>query len=230
MSTIRSRMKAAGALGAVAVVVCSLAAARPAPQGAPPGAQKAPAVPPGALPPVPAVPRSDGTYRDLQGNVLTPPAVMAGTRFEPCPPSLAKHLGLDASQCSVLDHVKPELPAALAGLEAHDIIVAVNGSTNASPEAIRTVIRAMKPGDVLHLTAQRAGKLIRAEVTMVPWEASKAVRPLSHDSVKPLPSLQSVAPPPPTAAQVAQLQARVEALERQVAALAKQVSAASKQP
>jgi hypothetical protein len=59
---------------------------------------------------------------------------------------------------------------------AHDVIVMVNGSNDASPEAIRAIVRAAAPGDTITVTVVRAGQLRDAFVTLAAWEPKHMVR------------------------------------------------------
>ena len=153
-------------------------------------------------------PGTPGTFRTLDGRELVPPAAMLGGRLEPVPPSVlahlhAEHTAADGSQCALVAMVIPELPLARAGVEAHDVIIAVNGSTSASPEAIRAVIRATAPGQPIRLTVVRAGHRRDVTVTLAPWEARHMVRPIANATppaparASANPAWQPPAPPPP---------------------------------
>jgi len=180
---------------------------------------------PSALPPFKARPLADGSYRDLQGNRLVPPAAMFGAKIEACPPLVAKHLGLDPSKCSILAEVMPGCPADQAGLEPHDIIVAVAGLSDASEQNLRQAIRMAKPGDALLVTVQRGSKKEQATVTLAPWHPDHMVRHLKPEHFQTLPTLPP--PVPATTAQVQALEQRVAALEGQVAELRRLVQQSS---
>jgi membrane-associated protease RseP (regulator of RpoE activity) len=81
--------------------------------------------------------------------------------------------------------VIPGLPLAQAGIRPHDIIVAVDGSPNASPEAIRAVVRAKKPGDAIAFSVVRAGRRTETTVTLAAWDPKHMVRPLGAPMPKP---------------------------------------------
>ncbi|MBX3354185.1 MAG: PDZ domain-containing protein [Phycisphaeraceae bacterium] len=185
-------------------------AATPAPaQSTPPPASTPPAARPTPLP--------DGSFRDLAGNRLVPPAAMAGGKLEACPPALAKHLGLDPSKVSMLAEVIPGLPADKAGLEVHDLIIAVQGLPDAGEDTIRSAIRAAKPGDSMVVTARRGDRTFSATVVLEPWHPDHMIRPLMPHHFQTLPALPP--PVPATTAQVTALEARVAALEAKVAEL-----------
>ena len=52
-------------------------------------------------------------------------------------------------------------------IEADDVLVSVDGTPASSPEAVRTAVRAHKPGDEVSVTVRRAG----SEVTVAPRAA-----------------------------------------------------------
>lgn len=146
---------------------------------------------------------------------------MAGAKIETIPPAVAKHLGLDPQRVSILAEVMPGLPAANAGLEPHDIIIAVEGLSDAGEATLRDAIRSKKPGDSFKVTAQRGSQTFQTTVTLVPWHPDHMVRPLMPHHFQTLPAL---APPTPaTTDQVMALEARVAALEKEVAELRKAV-------
>ena len=91
---------------------------------------------------------------------------------------MEKHLGVDGEMSTMIIAVGGETPASKAGLELWDVIVGVNGSSEASPSELRTVLRASKPGDVLNLEVLRGTETLTLEVVLV--EAD-------HDRMLPLP-------------------------------------------
>ena len=57
-------------------------------------------------------------------------------------------------------------PAAQAGLQANDIVTAVNGETVESREGLSKAVAACKPGDKLELTVYRKGETVQITVTV----------------------------------------------------------------
>ena len=107
---------------------------------------------PSSWTPAHGTPPAPGTYLTFDGKVLVPPAAMLGGRLETVSPAVlahmhAEHTAPDGGQCAAVGMVIPDLPMATAGIRPHDIIVAVDGSPNASPEAVRAIARTKKPGD-----------------------------------------------------------------------------------
>ena len=120
-------------------------------------------------------------YRLADGTQLTPPKAMLGGRLEAVPAGTlahmhAEHTEATGSKCTYVANVIPDLPLAKAGIMAHDVIVMVNGSNDASPEAIRAIVRAAAPGDTITVTVVRAGQLRDAFVTLAAWEPRHMVR------------------------------------------------------
>ncbi len=120
-------------------------------------------------------------YRLADGTQLTPPKAMLGGRLEAVPAGTlahmhAEHTEATGSKCTYVANVIPDLPLAKAGIMAHDVIVMVNGSNDASPEAIRAIVRAAAPGDTITVTVVRAGQLRDAFVTLAAWEPKHMVR------------------------------------------------------
>ena len=108
-------------------------------------------IPPGSGGPGPG-PRPDGA----DGPKPVHPPVMLGVRMRELDPVLATHLGLDARKCAVLEDVAEELGGHAGGLRDHDIIIAVDGSDEASPSHVRRVLRSKKPGDTIDFRLRRA--------------------------------------------------------------------------
>ncbi|MFM8731215.1 MAG: PDZ domain-containing protein [Phycisphaerales bacterium] len=199
--------------------------------------------------PAHGTPPAPGTYLTFDGKVLVPPAAMLGGRLEPVSPAVvahlhAEHTAPDGGQCAAVGMVIPDLPMATAGIRPHDIIVAVDGSPNASPEAIRAIVRAKKPGDSIAFSVVRAGRRTETTVTLAAWDPKHMVRPLGAPMPKPpttaashpaggastptpTPAPAAVVPPPAaptpapaatpaTEAELAAARARIAELEQQM--------------
>jgi S1-C subfamily serine protease len=111
---------------------------------------------------------------------------------------------------AVIAEVIPDSPAARAGLQAGDELLAVGDTKTASREAFIAAIRAQKPGDRLSIQLRREG---REQVVMVrlgnrPEEVPTPVQttaPKGKPADKPVPAVESAppvatAPPAPAAA------------------------------
>ena len=188
--------------------------------------------------PAHGTPDAPGTYRTVDGTVLVPPATMLGGRLEPVSPAALAHLhaahtAADGSQCTAVASVIPGLPMDKAGVRAHDVIVAVNGSADASPAAVRAVVRAAKPGDTVTFALVRAGERREASVTLAAWDPKHMVNPLGRQDPVPPAMAAGTAPPAqpgapaaaPVDAQAAELKEQVAKLKAQVAELDRQLQA-----
>jgi serine protease Do len=58
------------------------------------------------------------------------------------------------------------VPAAQAGIEAGDVITAVNGQTLARSRDFATIIAKRAPGSVIYLTTFRNGELMEIKLTL----------------------------------------------------------------
>ena len=127
-------------------------------------------------------PRADGTYVDSQGNILTPPPVMLGVTMEQPGAALVKHMGINPARSTLLVDVIPGLPAAKAGIEDHDLVIAVDGAADAGPHDIRRRLRAMKAGDSITFTLRRGPESRMVTLRADAWKAEHMVRPLHAGS------------------------------------------------
>jgi hypothetical protein len=141
----------------------------------------------------------------------------------------------------VVASVIPGLPLDAAGVMPHDVIVMVDGSSNASAEAIRAIVRSKKPGDVISFGLVRAGHRRDVTVTLAAWDPKHMVRALRQPEAAapatassapawkeppPPPPPPAPAPPPPPPpptdpelrAQLEQARARIAELERELKA------------
>lgn len=98
-----------------------------------------------------------------------PPPVMLGARLEMPGAGIARHLSIDPTTCSIITSVMPDGPSAKAGLEAWDIVVAVDGTEPATPQAVRSLLRAKSPGDAVTLRVRRAQDTRDVVVTLSAW-------------------------------------------------------------
>jgi hypothetical protein len=194
-------------------------------------------------------PGTMGRYRAFDGTELVPPAAMLGGRLDDVPPAVlahvhAEHTAADGTACAVVASVIPGLPLDAAGVMPHDVIVMVDGSTNASAEAIRAIVRSKKPGDAIAFGLVRAGHRRDVTVTLAAWDPKHMVRALRQPEAAapatassapawkepppppPPPPPPAPAPPPPPPpptdpelrAQLEQARARIAELERELKA------------
>lgn len=72
--------------------------------------------------------------------------------------ALSAQLGLDPGVGLVATFIAPDSPAAKAGLEKHDVLVAFQDQALVLPAQLRKMVQARKEGDVVKLKFYRAGK------------------------------------------------------------------------
>jgi putative serine protease PepD len=72
----------------------------------------------------------------------------------------------DADNGAAIGAVADDSPAAQAGLQAGDVVVAIDGDAVSSAADLATAVRAHKPGDRVRLTVQRGGNQQTISVTL----------------------------------------------------------------
>ena len=120
-----------------------------------PSDQAAPAAPAAPTQPAPSQPQAatSGAWLGISGMTLTPD--VAGT------------MSLDSAQTGALvGEVVTGSPADKVGMQANDVITAVDGKAVDSMEALSAAVKAQKPGDKVELTVLRNGKEITVTVTL----------------------------------------------------------------
>jgi S1-C subfamily serine protease len=97
------------------------------------------------------------------GHVVHP---YLGIAYGPLTPALAVRLGVNTTSGVVIGQVVPGSPAAAAGLQAGDVIVAVDGQALSSESALAQALSQHKPGDSVTLTVIRSGQQMNVPVTL----------------------------------------------------------------
>jgi len=92
-----------------------------------------------------------------------------GIRTGAVEPALARHLGLGDGEGVLVTEVIEGHPAAEAGLEPLDVIVAIDGARPATLESLKDALAEKSEGDTISLTVARAGRTmeIRCGVSSV---------------------------------------------------------------
>lgn len=80
-----------------------------------------------------------------------------GVSVQDLTPELAKSFGLKRTAGAVIAQVSPGSPAAAAGLQAGDVVVAVNGKSVANASSLRSAIGLTAPGQEIDLEIIRNG-------------------------------------------------------------------------
>jgi serine protease Do len=98
-----------------------------------------------------------------------------GVQVQPVTAGIAESLGLKKAEGALVDGAEPDTPAAKAGLEAGDVITAVNGSAIRNSRALAREISAMAPGSSAKLDIWRKGesKTINVALATMPNEPQK---------------------------------------------------------
>lgn len=92
-----------------------------------------------------------------------------GVVIQPVSSDLAESFGLDEPRGSLIAEVAPDSPAAGAGLQAGDIILAVDGEKVDQSSTLPRLIGRLAPGDEVELTVLRSGERITKAVTVGDW-------------------------------------------------------------
>ena len=79
---------------------------------------------------------------------------------------LLDHFHLTVESGVVITRVQPDGPASVAGLQAGDVIQAINGEAVENVDQVIDAIRALSPGTVVTLTVLRGEEQIPVEVTL----------------------------------------------------------------
>ena len=94
-------------------------------------------------------------------------------------PDLAEALALDVARGALVSRVESGSPAEAAGLQAGDVIVAVNGSETEGSRELRNAIGMVRVGEEVTVEVQREQRRIRLDVRV--GRAEGEVRPGSVD-------------------------------------------------
>jgi S1-C subfamily serine protease len=96
------------------------------------------------------------------------PPSQLGVRFQTIDADLAAEQDLPVSEGALIVEVYEDTPAAQAGLQVDDIILAVDGDVVDEERTLRDRLYAYEEGDVVMLSVLRAGEELALEVTLGP--------------------------------------------------------------
>ena len=89
-----------------------------------------------------------------------------GVQVQPVTAGIAESLGMKKAQGALVDEAQPDTPAAQAGIQAGDVITAVNGTTVKDSRALAREISAMAPDSSAKLDILRKGEAKTITVTL----------------------------------------------------------------
>jgi serine protease Do len=89
-----------------------------------------------------------------------------GVQVQPISAGIAESLGLKNASGALVDEAKADTPAAKAGIEAGDVITAVNGNAVKDSRSLAREISAMAPGSTAKLDILRKGEQKSISVTL----------------------------------------------------------------
>lgn len=94
----------------------------------------------------------------------TPPRKIIGVTVDPVDAVVASQLGLEPESAFVISSVTPELPAAQAGVQAHDVVISIQGEQPATVEKLREAVEGKQPGETIKLELLRRGQRLELDV------------------------------------------------------------------
>jgi Do/DeqQ family serine protease len=97
-----------------------------------------------------------------------------GIHLQDLTPDIAASLGIDQTEGALIAEVEIGSPAAQAGIQAGDLITAVNGKPVRNAAELRKSLNLAHVGDSLDLGVQREGRTARATVTLASGGGAKA--------------------------------------------------------
>lgn len=109
-----------------------------------------------------------------------------GVQIQPVTKDIAASLGLAEERGAIVAAPQADGPAAKAGINAGDVITAVNGETVDSPRELARKIAKIAPGEKAAISVWRNGKAEEVSVTIAPMpnEAGKAASPKNGGAEK----------------------------------------------
>ncbi len=110
-----------------------------------------------------------------------------GIRYNMIDGEIAAEQNLPVQSGAFVASVEPNTPAAQAGLQANDIVTAVNGTSLAVDNSLRYVLTQYRPGDTVTLKVQRGSEELTLNVTLGTRPANLDVIPPQGFPIPPMP-------------------------------------------
>ncbi|MBX3362411.1 MAG: PDZ domain-containing protein [Phycisphaeraceae bacterium] len=111
------------------------------------------------------------TFSIAQGEAQ-PPKVMVGINMSDVGATLREHFGLSEDAGFVVDGVIENLPASNAGIQARDIVIAIDGQ-NVTNTTLRQVLNTKEPGQKVKVRILRKGSEKNLDMVLEGYDASK---------------------------------------------------------
>jgi len=89
-----------------------------------------------------------------------------GVKVSPMTAQFADSLGMAEPHGAIFDRPEPGSPAASAGIEAGDVVTAVNGSPLTGSSDFAAIIAALAPGSMVYLSIFRNGEMIEVRLVL----------------------------------------------------------------
>ncbi|WP_024509239.1 Do family serine endopeptidase [Bradyrhizobium sp. ARR65] len=104
-----------------------------------------------------------------------------GVQVQPVTAGIAESLGLKKAEGALVDEAQPDTPAAKAGIQAGDVITAVNGTAVKDSRDLARQISTMAPGSTAKLDILRKGESKTIEVTLATMPNQKQANAGNHE-------------------------------------------------
>jgi serine protease Do len=89
-----------------------------------------------------------------------------GVQVSPMTTAFAESLGMVEAYGAIFGQPEPGSPAANAGIEAGDVVTSINGSPIMRSSDFATMISAIAPNTLVHLSTFRDGQMIEVKVML----------------------------------------------------------------
>ena len=105
-----------------------------------------------------------------------------GVQVQPVTAAIAESLGLKKAEGALVAEAQPDAPAAKAGIQAGDVVTAVNGTSVKDSRDLARQISTMAPGSSAKLDILRKGESKTIEVTLAAMPNQKQANASDHEN------------------------------------------------
>jgi serine protease Do len=105
-----------------------------------------------------------------------------GVGIQPITPQLQESFNLKSRDGALVSEVKPDAPAAKAGLKEGDVITAINGQPIKDPTSLTFAVTAIAPGTKVNVDILRDGKSKQLTATVGTSPSSRSTRGTSEEA------------------------------------------------